>query len=118
PRKLQVEYVQAGKVADSLYAPERLATFDQYAVFLDGDHPQVIIRTEGVPERRLLVVKDSYANALLPFWALHFAEIHVLDLRYYHRPVSAYLKENNIAEVLFLYNSLAVSSERVLQKLQ
>jgi hypothetical protein len=115
--KVEVEYVQAGKVADGFYALDRLETFDQYAVFLDGDHPQVIIRTDGVPGRRLLVVKDSFANSLLPFLALHFAEIHVLDLRYYHRPVSAYLQENKIAEVLFLYNSLTVTGERVLQKL-
>ena len=53
---------------------------DKYRVFLGGNHGVVEIEGEG--ERpRLLLIKDSYANALIPFLALHF-DITVVDPRY------------------------------------
>jgi hypothetical protein len=53
---------------------------DKYRVFLGGNHGVVEIVGEG--ERpRLLLIKDSYANALIPFLALHF-DITVVDPRY------------------------------------
>ncbi|MHA6258298.1 DHHW family protein [Sporosarcina sp. CAU 1771] len=93
-----------GTISDSLFEMGHLKTKDKYAVFLDGNHSLVKIETSAGSGRKLAVVKDSYAHALLPFLANHYDEIHVLDLRYNKMPMRSYLEEHAIEEVLFLYN--------------
>ena len=93
-----------GRQSDSLYEWGYLEKKDKYSLFLDGNHALVTIKTGVSNGRKLAVVKDSYAHALIPFLANHFEEIHVLDLRYYHSDILTYMTEQNISEVLFLYN--------------
>ncbi len=93
-----------GRQSDSLYEWDYLEKKDQYSLFLDGNHALVKIKTGVENGRKLAVVKDSYAHAFIPFLANHFEEIHVLDLRYYHFDVLTYLTDQNISDVLFLYN--------------
>lgn len=65
--------------AGVLYDRQRLHTRDQYAVFQGGNHALTELRTGGLPT--LLVIKDSFANSLLPFLARHFSIVAV-DPRY------------------------------------
>ena len=44
---------------------------DKYRVFLGGNHGVLEVTGQG-ERRRILLIKDSYANALIPFLALHF----------------------------------------------
>ena len=63
-----------------LYDFSFLGEKDKYRVFLGGNHG--IVQVNGIGERpKLLLIKDSYANALVPFLALHF-DITVVDPRY------------------------------------
>jgi hypothetical protein len=62
---------------------------------------------EREPARRaskLLVVRDSYADALAPFLAQNFSEVHLLDLRYYRASVARYAADNGIDQILVLYS--------------
>lgn len=93
------------------YAMERLQTHDQYSVFLDGNHARVVITT-GQPGKKLLLFKDSFGHALAPLLCANYAEIHMVDLRYYKVDYSAYLQEHGIDEVLFLYSMSNFSSDR------
>ncbi|WP_342513779.1 DHHW family protein [Sporosarcina sp. FSL K6-1522] len=93
-----------GQESDSFYEWGYLEKRDQYSLFLDGNHALVTIKTGLKNGRKLAVVKDSYAHAFIPFLANHFEEIHVLDLRYYHADVLAYLGEQRISDVLLLYS--------------
>lgn len=68
----------------SLYDEAALETKDQYTYFLGGNDPQVIVRTPNKNGRRLLLIKDSYANCFIPFLAQHYEEIYITDLRYSH----------------------------------
>ena len=69
------------------YDMEKLKSRDGYGVFLSGNHGLLEI-TKGEDDARptLLVIKDSYANALLPFLALHYRLI-VADPRYHAPPL-------------------------------
>ena len=89
----------------TLYAREKLDTKDQYAVFLDGNHPLAEIRTTTLNDRRLLVFKDSYANCFLPFLVPYYESIVVVDPRYCFSSAEALLAEYNITEVLYLYSA-------------
>lgn len=53
---------------------------DKYRVFLGGNHGILSVAGEG-DKPSLLLVKDSYANALIPFLSAHF-DITVVDPRY------------------------------------
>lgn len=64
--------------------------------------------TEG---RRLLIVKDSYANSLIPFLTSHFSEIDVVDLRYYDGDLLKLMKERQIRDMLILYNMTTFSED-------
>ena len=93
-----------GRQLDSLYEWGYLEKNDKYSLFLGGNQALVTIKTGVSNGRKLAVVKDSYAHAFIPFLANHFEEIHVVDIRYYHADVLTYLNEQNISELLFLYN--------------
>ena len=55
--------------------------------------------------RKLLVIKDSYAHCLVPFLSEQYEEIHMVDLRYYRKPLSPIVKEEGIDEVMFVYGA-------------
>jgi len=93
---------EEGKVIP-LYEKNFLEKTDKYAYFFGGDHARMEITAE-VPQRKtLLVVKDSFANSLLPFLARDYARIVVLDLRYYGPAVLDAVKDVEPDEILFLY---------------
>lgn len=99
-----VTYVNEGRSTQSLYAPEHLERKDKYAVFLGGNHPLVRITTNNREGTKLLIVKDSYANSLIPFLTEHFSEIYVVDLRYYDEDLTNLIREHDIQEMVLLYN--------------
>jgi len=70
--------------ADSLYEDSYLDTKDKYGYFMDGNHALVEIETGSGGENSLFVIRDSYANCLIPLLLPHYGKIYVLDLRYYN----------------------------------
>jgi hypothetical protein len=62
-----------GRAADGFYNRTYLQKKDKYSTFLDGTHDCVTVtRRDGVKRPRLLILKDSFANAMAPFLAQHF----------------------------------------------
>lgn len=102
--QLTVEYVEEGRITDSLYELDNLDKKDQYTVFMDGNHSLVRITTEHADGKKLLVVKDSYANSLIPFLTEHFAAIDVVDLRYYGESLTELAQDRSYDEMLLLYH--------------
>ena len=78
---------------------------DKYASFLGGNTPLYIIRNpEAASEEKLLVVRDSYSDAMAPFLSQYFAEIHLVDLRYYRTSVAEYAQENGMDRIFVCYS--------------
>lgn len=103
-RRIKVEYVDEGRTTDTLYELDHLDKKDKYAVFLNGNHGLIRITTDAPGGRKLLVVKDSYANSMIPFMTAHFTEIDVVDLRYYEESLMALTEERGYHGMLILYN--------------
>lgn len=99
-----IEYKYEDKQADNFYDEEYLNRKDKYSYFFGGNHSLMTIKTTNKNGKKLLVIKDSYANAMLPFLANNFEEIHVVDLRYYKYSIYDYIEENGINQGLILYN--------------
>lgn len=98
-----VDYGNEKERTATLYDSSKLDKKDKYAVFLGGDYGMVDIRTTADSTDRLLLVKDSYADCLIPFLTPYYREIIVVDPEYYAGNIQNIIEENNITSVLFLY---------------
>lgn len=72
-----------------------------YGVYIEGDSPLSVIRTDIENQKSIAIVKDSYANALIPFLTSHYSEIHIIDPRMYEGNLPEYISENSIDQLLF-----------------
>ena len=99
---------------DSMFFGKHLSGWDQYSVFLDGNHP--LARIENMSRdlsvsagKTLLVIKDSYANCLIPLLIPHFDEIIAVDLRYFRTPVTELAQDSGFMDkdgvVLIVYSA-------------
>ena len=101
---LIVDYVDEGKRSTSLYDSSKLKEKDQYTVFLGGNSSLLDIRTVSTSTKRLLLVKDSFANSFIQFLTPYYREIVVVDPRYYSGTINDLMDSYRISEVLFLYS--------------
>lgn len=99
-----VNYVDEQKKTTSLYDSSKLKTRDQYAVFMGGNTSLVDIKTVSESKRRLLVIKDSFANCFVPFLTPYFREIILVDPRYYSGRIDEVMETYRISDTLFLYS--------------
>jgi len=100
-----VNYVEEQKKSASLYDSEQLKGKDKYAVFLEGNHPIIKIKNPVANGKNLLVIKDSYANAFIPFLTPFYSEITVIDPRYYYDSIDALIADAQITDILYLFNA-------------
>ena len=87
---------------NSIYERKYLSGSDQYAVFLNSNQAQTVIEGSG-KSGKFLLIKDSYGNTFSQFPVEDYAEVHVLDLRFFKGDVAEYAKENDITDALVLY---------------
>lgn len=97
-----VSYNNGQYETDSIYERKYLSGSDQYAVFLNSNQAQTVIEGSG-KNGKLLLIKDSYGNTFSQFPVEDYAEVHVLDLRFFKGDVVEYAKENSITDTLVLY---------------
>lgn len=104
--RLTVKYVDTEETSDSLYNLEYAGVKDKYSLFLDNLHSLIEIENETADsDRELVLVKDSYANSMVPFLVRHYKKIYVFDTRYYKQGVSEFVKGHpGVTDVLILYN--------------
>lgn len=72
-----------------------------YSTFMGGDAKIVRIETDVKNGRKLLIFKDSYGNAEVPFYTGSFEEIYVCDMRYFDLNAIEFIQENGITDLLF-----------------
>lgn len=102
---------EAGRLYDRSYLEKK----DKYSSFLGGNQPLCVIENPSVTDgSKLLLLRDSYADALAPFLAQRFAEVHLMDLRYYHGAPAAYMADNGIDTAVVLYSTANFVEEQSL----
>ena len=97
-----VSYNNGQYETDSIYERKYLSGSDEYAVFLNSNQAQTVIEGSG-KSGKLLLIKDSYGNTFSQFPVENYAEVHVIDLRFFKGDVTEYAKENDITDALVLY---------------
>ena len=109
-----VSYNNGQYETDSIYERKYLSGSDQYAVFLNSNQAQTVIEGSG-KNGKLLLIKDSYGNTFSQFPVEDYAEVHVLDLRFFKGDVAEYAKENGITDTLVLYGTQNFVKDRNLR---
>lgn len=75
-----------------------------YLTFMHGDLNTTTVKTSTKNGRRLLILKDSFGNALPGYLFHSFEEIHVVDCRYFNKNIVKYAKDNHVTDILFANN--------------
>ena len=103
---MTIRVLEGEKVVHSLYDTEQFEGRDKYAAFLYSNNDLTRIeRDEPTAERgKLLIIKDSYSNSMIPFLTNNYNEIVVIDLRGLSVPMSQLLAAEGFDDVLLLYN--------------
>lgn len=100
-----VNYLKEKKKEGTLYDSDGLKKKDKYTVFLEGNHPIVKINTTSKSDKKLLLIKDSYANSFVQFLTTHYSEIVMVDPRYYYDDIENLIKNEGTIDILYLYNA-------------
>lgn len=111
-------YYDLGTEDLGLYFDNYLSVKDKYAYFLDANHGLIQIRNQDIDSNeKLLIIKDSYANCLVPFLAENYKEVDVIDLRFFNLPISSYLKSYQYDRIIVLYNKNGFATNADVYKL-
>ena len=104
-KNLDLKSVEYDKeTTQSIFNEEYLEKKDKYSYFLNGNNAKVVVKTKLENGKKLLVIKDSYAHIMAPFLCQNYEEIHFIDPRYYKASITEYAVQNEITDILFLYN--------------
>ena len=80
-----------------------------YLVFMGGDEKITHVHTDCDNDRTLVMIKDSYGNALVPYLTHSFTDIYVLDMRYFERNAVDFIKNAGATDVLFAMNTFSAT---------
>lgn len=84
---------------DILFFPSDVSNL--YASIMGSDTHITEIETDVKNGRKLVIFKDSFGNALVPFLINSFEEISVVDMRYFDLNAIDYITERGATDVLF-----------------
>ena len=110
--KMRVVYNMGEKKTKTLYDFSFLKTADQYSVFTGGNQAVLEI-TGGIKNgKTLLLIKDSFANSILPFLAEDYEKLVVVDLRQLNVSGDRLLEMFSPTDILILYNSAQFAQDK------
>ncbi len=122
----QVAATVDGTQKSGWYDPAQLEKRDKYGAFLYGNGGLTILsrldrQTKEADHEtsRLLLIKDSFSNALAPLFMNNFDEVYIVDLRSYPMGLTKLCEETDFDEIVVLYNFENLESDtnfyRILQ---
>ena len=117
--KVTLKSINNGKetVYDSLYVRDYLKVKDKYSSFTGENAPVVEITTNVDNDKKLLVIKDSYAHSLVPFLSKHYSKITMIDMRYINMGLDSVINLDEYEQVLFMQNVITFTEDSYLKKL-
>ena len=97
---LEVTYHSEKKKTSTLYDTEKLLGVDKYSVYLGGNFDRVSVRSLDGERPRLTLIKDSFANSVIPYLAEHF-DLEIYDLRYFKGNINTELSKEDVVLILY-----------------
>lgn len=100
-----------------IYDLSKLDSKDKYAVYFGGNYGKITVKNpEAQGKGSLLIIKDSFANSMVPYLLDQYEQITMIDLRYDNESVPELIAEG-WDEVLVCYEMSNFIKERNLFKL-
>ncbi len=93
----------------SLINMDKLAGYDKYAAFLDGNNGYSVI--SGTGSGSVLIVKDSFANCLVPFLTDDYERIGIVDYRNYSYGLNNLAKKERYDEIMIIYSYATLETD-------
>ena len=101
------------KTFEGFYSDEALAQKDKYSYFIGGNPAFARVYKETDEKReKILLVKDSFANSLIPFIARHY-DIDLVDPRYYQGSVKALTELSDYEFILCCINMDILTTQSI-----
>lgn len=88
-----------------------------YCTFMGSDMKITQVRTGNKNGRRLMIIKDSYGNAVPGYMFYSFEEVHVVDFRYFNKNMRKYVRDHGITDIALVVNIYNAYSPRTAEKL-
>ena len=102
---------------DTLYNEAQFGEYDKYAAFLYSNNDLTVITNTAPSDeakgRSVCIIKDSYANSLIPFLTQNYETVAVVDVRYFNGSLSEYLTESAFDRVIVMYNLSTFNTENI-----
>ena len=93
----EYNYSDTGRFFQGVADPQSNA----YLTFMGGDGKIVKVKTDVHNGRRLMIVKDSYGNAVPGYLFGSFEEIYVADMRYFDLNLVDFVEDRGVTDLLF-----------------
>lgn len=99
-----------------------LSQGNKYLCFISGDRPYGVINNPTITDgSSCLIVKESFGNAMVPFFVANYQTVHVIDYRYFDtvdsRKLAQFVTDNGIKDVVFVNNISATRNEALVNKI-
>lgn len=95
---------------NSVYYEGETGGSNAYGVFIYGDNPLSVLKSDRNTGKKIAVVKESYGNAFVPYLTYNYDEVHVIDFRHWTGNLPQYCSENGINEVLFINGVMSANT--------
>ncbi|MGI6263862.1 MAG: DHHW family protein [Acutalibacteraceae bacterium] len=79
-------------------------------MYIGGDLPLTVFETENHNGRSLLVFKESYGNAFVPYMLDYYQRVVVADIRHFDGSTAKLIKQYAITDAVIINNVQAVGS--------
>jgi hypothetical protein len=96
---------------DTLYVDKYLSMKDKYSYYLDGNHGLTEIMSNSEGKGTLLIIKDSYSHCFAPMTVGNYAKVYLVDFRYFNMPISQFMMQYRVTDVLVLYNAVTFATD-------
>lgn len=117
PDRLELCDLDGRALGSGIYDYGQLGGSDEYLVYLGGNPPVTVIETGSTTGRSLLLIKDSFANAMVPFLLSNFERITLVDARHGSAVVRDALEHSRPDDVLVLYSLSQLLTDETLHHL-
>lgn len=84
---------------------------NKYMAFIGGDHPLAHFQTGLENNRSIVVIKESFGNALVPYLTNHYRNVFVIDPRTFKGSLSDFVRKHAIDDVLITNYAFSISSD-------
>ena len=91
-------YMSGARAGQLITSPDAGA---YYCSFLGADNVVAEIETDVKNGRTLVIFKESYGNAIVPFLTSSFEKIYVCDIRYFYKNAVQFCKDIEATDLLF-----------------